>query len=199
LQSHERATLFAEAEHPAGNPERRINGSRLFAGTTTNKSAHRWDPESFTHSQVIFGISAATPNSPAAVARRRSSVTSATSSRRAIARCSASGTRSARSNLRTNTPANRISAAYISAGRVIAARHTSKSDKDAAPTLASRRPVRTSRDSAEATSAAAKFADPRLLLDARHESVNRGASRLFNQDRNHDAGVEIPAQRLSVS
>ena len=51
---------------------------------------------------------------------------------------------------------NRISAAYISAGRVIAARHTSKSDKDAAPTLASRRPVRTSRDSAEATSAAAK-------------------------------------------
>jgi len=51
---------------------------------------------------------------------------------------------------------NRISAAYISAGRVIAARHTSKSDRDAAPTLASRRPVRTSRDSAEATSAAAK-------------------------------------------
>jgi hypothetical protein len=43
-----------------------------------------------------------------------------------------------------------------------------------------------------------EIADPRLLL-SRHESVDHRARRLFNQDRKHDAGVEITGQRSSVS
>src|ERR1700737_371867 len=90
--------------------------------------------------------------------------------------------------------ASRASLVPISTGKLIAARRASKSARRADASASVSSAMRTRRDSADATSAAAKITDQQFLAIGSEIAINGFGHRLGDQRRQEDAGVKIGAQ-----
>src|ERR1700730_5892505 len=90
--------------------------------------------------------------------------------------------------------ARRASLAPISTGKLIPARQASKSARRADASASVSSAMRTRRDSADATSAAAKITDQQFLAIGSEIAVKGGGPLLGDQRRQEDAGVKIGAQ-----